>query len=359
MDVAKLKSFLIQQDVSIKQAMLHLTQKGIKILFIIDENHKLAGTITDGDIRRGIASGKELTTEITQIMPKNYFSVNIDDENAKQKAKELMKQHLIEYVPIIDDERRLIDIVSWHDYIITESNNEKQALLHNPVIIMAGGKGVRLDPFTKILPKPLIPLGEKPIIEVIMDRFYERGFYKFKLVINHKKEMIKLYFSENNWPYEIELIEESEYCGTVGGLYLLKDKIESTFILTNCDTLLEGDYGEFLNWHMENKCLLTIIGSHKEVALPYGVLNMVNGTLIEMIEKPKYDLFVNTGTYVMEPEILDYISDNENMDIDELIIKLKSTNKNKVGVFPCWGRWFDIGQWDEYKKTLKTMGIES
>lgn len=359
MDLEKINFFLIQQDVSIKEAMWHLTQKGIKILFIIDENHKLTGTVTDGDIRRGITSGIELTTKITEIMAKKFFSVNINDNNAKQKAKEMMQEYLVEYVPIIDDAGKVTNIVSWHDYFIPESDNEKRTLLQNPVVIMAGGKGTRLDPFTKILPKPLIPLGEKPIVEVIMDRFYERGFYKFKLVINHKKEMIRLYFSENNRPYEIELIDENEYCGTVGGLYLLKEKIKSTFILTNCDTLIEGDYGDFLNWHIENKYLLTIIGSHKEVAVPYGVLNMVNSTLIEMIEKPKYDLFVNTGTYVMEPEILDRISDNENIDIDKLIIKLKSTTENKVGVFPCWGRWFDIGQWDEYKKTLKNMGIEN
>lgn len=359
MDEKKLKSFLIQQDASIKQAMLQLTQEGIKILFIIDMQQKLIGTLTDGDIRRGIINGVELTTKITEIMKKTFFSLNINDENVKQKANELIQQYLIEHVPIIDDAGKVIDIISWYDGIATESHGKKHTLLDNPVVIMAGGKGTRLDPFTKILPKPLIPLGDKPIVEVIMDRFYEQGFHRFKLVINHKKEMIKLYFSENKQPYEIELIEENEYCGTVGGLYLLKERINSTFILTNCDTLLEGDYDDFLNWHTENKNLLTIIGSHKEVAVPYGVLNMVNGTLIEMIEKPQYDLFVNTGTYVMEPEILDFIGDNESLDIDKLIIKLRLTNENRVGVFPCWGRWFDIGQWDEYRNTLKNMGIES
>ncbi|MFH1079095.1 MAG: sugar phosphate nucleotidyltransferase [Pseudomonadota bacterium] len=105
--------------------------------------------------------------------------------------------------------------------------------------------------------------------------------------------------------------------------------------------------------------MLTIIGSHKEVAVPYGVLNMSNGALIDMIEKPKFDLFVNTGTYIMEPEILESIGDQEMMDIDKLIVKIQSNKANKIGVFPCWGRWFDIGQWDEYRKTLKTMGIES
>lgn len=359
MDVEKIKTFLIDKDISIKQAMLQLTQRGIKILFIVDENQKLIGTLTDGDIRRGITRGIELTAKIADVMKKSFHSFKVEDENVRQKAYELMKEHLIEFIPILDASEKVTDIISWYEGIDSEPSKIKRSLFDNPVVIMAGGKGTRLDPFTKILPKPLIPLGDKPIIEVILDRFYERGFHKFYLVINHKKEMIKLYFNENKQPYELELINENEYCGTVGGLCLLKDKIKDTFILTNCDTLLEGDYGEFLTWHKENRNILTIIGSHKEVDVPYGVLNMTNGTLLEMIEKPKYDLFVNTGSYVMEPQIIDYLVEHEQMDIDKLIMKLKQSNTDKVGVFPCWGRWFDVGQWDEYKKTLKNMGIEN
>lgn len=357
MDAEKIQSFFIDKDVTMKQAILRLTEKGIKILFITDENQKLIGTLTDGDIRRGITRGIDLTARISEVVKKNFFSINVNNENAKQKAIELMKEYRIEFVPIIDNSGKVIDIISWYEGLASEPTNIKHSLHDNPVVIMAGGKGTRLDPFTKILPKPLIPLGEKPIVEVIMDRFYERGFYKFKLVINHKKEMIKLYFSENKQPYELELIEENEYCGTAGGLRLLKSKIKDTFIFTNCDTMLEGDYSEFLSWHRENQNILTIIGSHKEINVPYGVLNMTDGSLFEMIEKPKYDLFVNTGSYIMESEILDFIGNNEKLDIDQLITKIKLSNTNKVGVFPCWEQWFDVGQWDEYKKTLKYLGI--
>lgn len=356
MDIEKIKLFLADKNITIKQAMLQLTQRGIKILFIIDDNQKLIGSLTDGDIRRGITSGLDLTVKIAEIMKKNFFSFRWDEKNIKEKAHELMKEYLIEFIPVLDNEGKIKDIISWYDNLISEST-KIGCSLSNPVVIMAGGKGTRLDPFTKILPKPLIPLGEKPIIEIIMDRFYERGFYNFKLVINHKKEMIKLYFSENRQPYELELVEENEYCGTVGGLSLLKGKINETFIFTNCDTLLDGDYREFITWHKDNLNTLTIIGSHKEVDVPYGVLNMSNGSLFEMIEKPKYDLFVNTGSYVMEPEIFDYLIDNEKMDIDGLIKKIKLSAIGKIGVFPCWGRWFDIGQWEEYKKTLKYLGL--
>lgn len=359
MDAEKIKTFLIDKDVSIKQAMLQMTQKGIKILFIVNEDQKVIGTLTDGDIRRGITRGIDLAVNIAEVMKKEFFSFNLDDNNIREKASKLMKECLIEFIPVLNDSGKVADIISWYDSLASGQTKIKHSLFNNTVVIMAGGKGTRLDPFTKILPKPLIPLGEKPIVEVIMDRFYEKRFHKFKLVINHKKEMIKLYFSENKQPYELELIEENEYYGTVGGLCLLKRKINDTFILTNCDTLLEGDYGEFLTWHRENGNILTIIGSHKEVDVPYGVLNMTNGSLFEMIEKPKYDLFVNTGSYVMEPNIFDYLVDNERMDIDKLITKINQSGTGKVGVFPCWGRWLDVGQWDEYKKTLKNLGIET
>ena len=358
MDAEKIKSFLIDKDITIKQAMLQLTQRGTKILFIIDNRQKLIGTLTDGDIRRGITRGIDLTAAIAEVMKENFISFNLRDKNFKQQAHAQMKERLIEFIPILDDSGKVVDIITWYDGMNSGSVGTGRPLFENQVVIMAGGKGTRLDPFTKILPKPLIPLGEKPIVEIIMDRFYERGFHKFKLIINHKKEMIKLYFKENRQPYEMELIEEGAYCGTVGGICLLKGKIRDTFILTNCDTLLDGDYSEFLNWHKENDNLLTIIGSHKEVDVPYGVLNMNNGSLLEMIEKPKYDLFVNTGSYVMEPDIFDYLCDNEKMDIDHLIKAIKLSNKDKIGVFPSWGRWFDVGQWDEYKRTLKYLGLD-
>lgn len=355
----EIKLFLVQKDISIKQAMTSLTERGIKILFIIDENQNLIGTLTDGDIRRGITSGIELTAKVKEIMQRDFFSISVAEAGIKERAGYLMKKHRIEYVPILDITGKVIDIISWHDIIVSEHPGKKWNLFDTSVVIMAGGRGTRLDPFTKILPKPLIPLGDKPIVEIIMDSFYERGFYKFKVVVNHKKEMIKLYFSENKQPYEVELIEEEEYYGTIGGLWLLKEKIKGTFILTNCDTLLEGDYGEFLAWHKEHSNTMTIIGSHKEVVMPYGILNMNNGRLVEMIEKPRYDFFVNTGSYVMEPDIYKYMSDKERLDIDQLIMKMQASTADKIGVFPCWDRWFDIGQWDEYRRTLKKLGIES
>ena len=171
--------------------------------------------------------------------------------------------------------------------------------------------------------------------------------------------MIKMYFSENKQPYELEYVDEADYYGTAGGLSLLKGRLNDTFVVTNCDTILKGDHRDFFNWHRERLNKLTIVGSHREVTVPYGVLNMSNGLLAGIDEKPKYDLFINTGTYVFEPDVLDLINKNEYIDMDKLINKAREAYQDRVGVYPHWGGWFDIGQWDEYRKTIKYMGEQS
>jgi NDP-sugar pyrophosphorylase family protein len=215
--------------------------------------------------------------------------------------------------------------------------------LTNHVVIMAGGKGARLDPFTKILPKPLIPLGEKPVIEIIMDNFHKHGFNNFMLTLNYKKELIKLYFKENALPYNVQWVEEEEFLGTAGSLGLLKDKIKETFFVCNCDILLENDYRNILLWHRAEKADMTIIGCHKEVVLPYGTLEVQNGVLKSIHEKPRYDMIINTGVYVLEPSMLEFLSGKDHLDMNHLVEKVAAANK-KVTVYPVYGGWFDVGQ---------------
>lgn len=359
MDKTKLQSLLISPDTTLKQAMQKLNETAEKILFVADENKKLLGTITDGDIRRGIINGRQLTIAVKEIMTRKFISVISDSPDLQNRAKELMQKNLIEQIPVINEHGMIADVISWVSYLAKRGRDAKQSFLQNPVVIMAGGKGTRLDPFTKILPKPLIPLGNKPIIEHIMDHFYKNGFSKFILILNYKKEMIKMYFNENKQPYELEYVEEENYLGTAGGLSLLKHRLNNTFIVTNCDTILEGDYRDFFNWHLERKNLMSIVGSHREITVPYGVLSMENGSLIEINEKPKFDLFINTGTYVFEPDILDIAGNKEYLDMDKLISRIKRAHKDRIGVYPYWGKWFDIGQWDEYRKSLKHLGEQA
>jgi NDP-sugar pyrophosphorylase family protein len=192
-----------------------------------------------------------------------------------------------------------------------------------------------------------------------MNRFYNNGFSRFIIIINYKKEMIKAYFAENSLPYSITFVEEGEFYGTAGGMYLLRDEIKQPFIVTNCDTILDGNYQDFYQWHCDHNNIMTIIGSHKEITVPYGVLCMNNGALDKIDEKPKLDLFINTGTYIFEPEVFDFIKDRQHLDMDKLICEIKRFRSEQVGVFPHWGGWSDIGQWEEYNKTLTLISRDA
>ncbi len=354
MDAQKVKSLAIGPDATIKEAMQGINGSGEKILFVTDERGGLMGVVTDGDIRRGIINGLDLSSPLKKVMRPDFICLSRGDIDIKKRAKALMKKHHIEYVPVLNRNRELVDIISWIDCLNGNGRQPKETLKH-PVVIMAGGMGTRLDPFTRILPKPLIPYGSKPIIEHIMDGLNEWGFEEFILVLNYKKEVIKLYFGEGRRRYSVEFVEEDGFCGTAGGVSLLKDRLKGTFMLTNCDTVLETDYREILRWHVEKGNVLTIIGSHREVSIPYGVLNMANGAFVDIKEKPKLDFFINTGTYVVEPEVLGLLEKGRRADMDSLITLAKKMYPDRVSVFPSWGNWFDVGKWDEYRMSLKRM----
>jgi NDP-sugar pyrophosphorylase family protein len=291
---------------------------------------------------------------VDAVMKRKFIFLTADTPRIPQEAKRLMQQHMIEQIPVVDASGAIVDVMLWIDFLTEEKPvmMKNRISLDNPVVIMAGGKGTRLDPFTKILPKPLIPLGDKPIIENIMNRFFANGFSHFYVIINYKKEMIKAYFAENSLPYTITFIEEEEFYGTAGGMFLLRNVIKQSFVVTNCDTILDGNYADIFNWHHDHKNMMTIVGSHKEITVPYGVLCMNNGMLEKIDEKPKLDLFINTGTYIFEPAVFDVIQDRQHLDMDKLICKIKTNQPERVGVFPHWGGWSDIGQWEEYNKTL-------
>jgi NDP-sugar pyrophosphorylase family protein len=264
---------------------------------------------------------------------------------------------MIEQIPVLDGGGKVADVLLWLDFLTEEKPTAERSriIFDNPVIIMAGGRGTRLDPFTKILPKPLIPLCDKPVIENIMNRFNDNGFSRFYIIVNFKKEMIKAYFAESSLPYSITFIEEDDFYGTAGGMHLLRDIVQQSFVVTNCDTILDGNYADIFQWHLEHKNIMTIVGSHKEITIPYGVLCMNNGTLDKIDEKPKLDLFINTGTYIFEPSIFNFIHDRQHLDMDKLISRIRTEQPQRVGVFPHWGGWSDIVQWEEYNKTLKVI----
>jgi dTDP-glucose pyrophosphorylase len=356
MEKSKLKSLLVTPELTMKQAMQRLDETAEKIIFVVDENEKLLGSVTDGDLRRGIISGLKFTDDVGTIMHRNPTSVILNQSDTEDHIRNLMIGSKFEQIPVLDDAGRIVDVVLWVDIIKDKRESKPNTLLDNQVIIMAGGKGKRLDPFTKILPKPLIPIGNKPAIEIIMERFYSCGFHRFAYTLNYKKEYMKLFLKENIFPYEIYWVEEDDFLGTAGGLWLLKDKINDTFFVTNCDSILSVDFEKVLKWHRESEALITVIGCHNEVKIPFGVLEISDGRLKSIAEKPVQDVIINTGVYVMEPRVLSFLSCNGSMDMDELLMRVAEVGK--ISVFPLYSGWLDIGQWEEYKKAVENIGGE-
>lgn len=352
MDRAKLESLLITPDSTVKQAMQRLLDTAEKILFVVNEHKRLTGTVTDGDIRSGIiVRGLSLNTAIREVMNAEFKWVEADTSNIAEKVKHLMLAHKIEQIPILK-EGIIVDVILWID--LFEKKMQEVTLLPNQVVIMAGGKGTRLDPFTRILPKPLIPIGDKPVIELIMEKFYQYGFHNFVYTLNYKKEYIKVFLKENKYPYNIEWFEEGDFLGTAGSLSLLRDKINDTFFITNCDSILiDVNFEDVLKWHRMHNASMTIIGCHNEFKIPFGVLEISNGRLTRISEKPVHDVIINTGVYVMEPHVLSYLREGEKIDMNEVIDLV--TNKKKISVYPIYGNWLDIGQLEEYKKAVEKL----
>lgn len=349
-------TFLITENASLKDAMRRMDKVGAKNLFVIDAERKLLGALTDGDIRRWILKGgnvKECLENVYNRTP--YFVTENYDKN---EVKEIMLKHRIERVPVTAGDKEIVDVLFWEN-IFGEKTLVLKKQLDIPVVIMAGGKGTRLDPFTRILPKPLIPIGEKAIIDIIMDKFSDYGIKDFYVSINHKAKMIKSYFEETRPPYNISYIEENSPLGTAGSLTFLKGKIEESVMVSNCDIIVDCDYSEVTEFHNNNKYDITIVGSFRHFTIPYGICEIEkDGLLIGMTEKPEYDFLVNTGMSVLRKNVLELIPKDKKFHITNLVECVKNQG-GKVGVFPINSKsWIDVGEWEEYRKSVRLMGLE-
>ncbi|MDD4354244.1 MAG: sugar phosphate nucleotidyltransferase [Candidatus Nanoarchaeia archaeon] len=264
----KIEKHCIKSTVSIVEALKTMDNNKTRLLIVL-ENGKFLSLLSIGDIQRAIIKNIELTTPIKSIL-RDIITVG-KAEDKIEDLKFLMTQNRIEFMPIVDDKQNLIDIILWEDLFSEKTLQKKE--LNLPVVIMAGGKGTRLRPLTNIIPKPLIPINDKTIIEDIMDRFVEHGCSKFFLSVNYKADMIKFYLdSINNSYYEISYFQEEKPLGTAGSLFLLKEKIKSTFFVNNCDILIDEDYNEILKYHQDNKNEITLVAAMKHISLPYGTL---------------------------------------------------------------------------------------
>lgn len=340
----------IQIDQSILNALKLMDSSKTKLLFVFDEK-KFVGLLTIGDIQRAILKDVVLASSIFTILDKNKVYASVDEpvEDIKKKMSKLRAESM----PVIDENGNLVKVYSWKDLFGSKIQAECPAL-NIPVVIMAGGLGSRLAPLTNIYPKPLIPIGEKTIVESIMDKFVRYNCHDFYMSVNYKADTIKNYFDFiSNPEYNVSYFQEDKPMGTAGSLRLLKDKIGSTFFVSNCDILIEEDYANILEYHRSNKNELTVVAAVKTISIPYGtIITGENGLLESIEEKPTLSFKINTGLYILEPSLLDDIPD-EFFHITHLMEKLKAQGR-RVGVYPIsQNDWKDMGDWNEYLKLVK------
>ena len=327
---------------TVSEAMQRIDDNASGILFLTTEEGVLAGCITDGDIRRYLLSGGSLTgcsADAANKSPKLATTI--------EEAKVLYHKRNFIVIPIVDSNGCVVDLYAGETNVITRKKNP----LNIPVVINAGGKGTRLDPFTRVLPKPLIPVGELPIIEHIMKEYQSYSCEEFHIIVNYKKELMKAYFADNENHYNISWYDEEKPLGTGGGLSLLRGKLDSTFFFANCDALLTANYESMVKFHRDNGNVITMICAYKNMDVPYGVVEMgLNGTIIEMKEKPRMSFLTNTGIYIVEPEVINDIEDGISIGFPDIVERERQKGK-KVAVFPVSENdWMDMGQIPELEK---------
>ncbi len=342
---------IVNKKVSILHCLKKMDDIKRKLLIVLEDN-KFIGLISIGDIQRAIINNIDLNTTIESILRKDYIVAKLD--YSVEKIKKSMLSIRSEFMPVIDNNGNLANVYFWED-LFGKEKPKTSSKFSLPVIIMAGGLGSRLKPLTNVLPKPLIPIGERTMIEDIFDRFRQHGCNKFYVSVNYKADFIKSYIINQHLNYDINFFEEEKPLGTAGSLSLLNGKIKQTFFVSNCDILIEQDYSEILDYHKAYKNEITVVAAIKHFPIAYGIIETgIKGQLKKLIEKPELTFKINTGMYILEPHLIDEIPKNKFFHITHLIESLMNQGRN-VGVFPVsQNSWVDAGDWKEY---LKILGI--
>lgn len=319
-------------------------------LLLVLENEFYVGLLSIGDIQRAIIANKPNDTKISTILRNDYI-VAYEGTNTDE-IKKIMLKIRAEFIPVISKNNKVIRIFYWDELFL-----EKRIIPENhfdiPVVIMAGGLGTRLRPFTYVIPKPILPYKEKTILEEVISRFNNYGCKDFYLSVNYKADLIEYYIKSLNLPYNFTYVKELIPMGTIGSLSLVKNKIKQTFFLHNCDILIEQDYSEILKYHLSNKNEITLVSAIKNYSIPYGILESgEDGLLLDIQEKPEITFKINSGMYIIEPHLLQEIPDSHSFDITNLIENIRIRN-GRIGVFPISDKsWIDIGNLTEFSKMI-------
>lgn len=351
--IEKISNRIVDLSITLLDAMKKMDKQKVKTLFVFKDDH-FEGLLTLGDIQRAIINNIALSEAVGTIIDKCkiYGYISDGDDCIKEKMQRLRA----EVMPILNEQGILTDVWFWSDLFKKTDLAQNRDLINLPVVIMAGGKGTRLKPITNVIPKPLIPIGDKTILEEIMDQFEGIGCRKFYMSVNYKSDMMRFYIDQLEHHYDIEFFEEPKPLGTIGSVSLLKGKIDTPFFVSNCDIIIDQDYRDVYDYHISNKNELTIVTAVKSFKIPYGVIETgEDGLMVDLKEKPEHTYMVNSGVYILNPELIYEIPEGTFFHITHLMEKVKACG-GRVGCFPVSEHaWHDMGEWPEYLKMINIL----
>lgn len=342
------RNALVTPHVTLEQAIEVLDKAALRVVLVVDESEHLLGTLTDGDVRRALLKHLPLDVPVTQAMNANPKIAGQDWSRAKVLA--VMEEFQVLQLPRIDGSGKLVGLDNLHDLLIQHRHD-------NPVFLMAGGFGTRLKPLTNNCPKPMLKVGDKPILEQILLGFVNSGFHKFYISTHYMPEVIRGHFGDGSqWGVTIHYVHEENPLGTGGALGLLPhEKINLPMFVMNGDLLTSLDFQSFLDFHESHEGLATMCVREYEHQVPYGVINSVDGSRItSMVEKPVQRFFVNAGIYLLDPVLVKSVERGVRIDMPTLLER-QIENGQSVNMFPIHEYWLDIGRMDDFQKAQMEM----
>jgi len=333
---------MIRPDYTIRETLSVIDHEAIRAAFVVDDERRLLGMVTDGDIRRGLLKGVGLDAPVSEVMNRKP-TVCSSEESSPDRIRSLLESRRFLQVPVVED-GVLVDVVTYDDLHVTHRKD-------NPVFIMAGGFGTRLRPLTDNCPKPMLKVGEKPILELIMDRFIHHGFHRFYLSTHYMADIIRDHFGDGSkWGVTVQYVHEDEPLGTGGALGLLPDDLgDLPLIVMNGDLLTKVDFARLLDYHCARGVAATMCVREYEHQVPFGVISIDGIMITEMVEKPVQRFFVNAGIYVLEPRLVQRVEAGNRIDMPTLL-QSEIDQGGKVGTFPIHEYWLDIGRMDDFQR---------
>ena len=341
------ESTILSLTDTIENAIHTLNKSGMQIALVLDNRGKLRGTITDGDVRRGLLRHIGMNALVTEVMNVNPITANISDSQKYILA--LMKRKDLLQIPILDSNKRVVALETLQQFI-------DGVVYENPVFLMAGGFGTRLYPLTNEKPKPLLKVGAKPILETILIQFIKAGFKNFFISTHYKSEMIREHFGDGSeWGVSIEYVHEKEPLGTAGALGLLPPgRADLPLLMMNGDLLTKVNFEHLLAFHQEQKGLATMCVREYDFQVPYGVIEICDQKIKSIIEKPTHNFFVNAGIYVLEPELINKVDGISYLDMPTLI-EQELEEGAQINSFPVHEYWLDIGKMEAYERANRDI----